>query len=1058
MKHLTWIFFLGLGLTTQSWATGTVTGVISDETGTPLPSATVVAADGKGVFTDMDGRYSIELEAGKQSLTFSFIGYLNKTRKVNVEDGSTTTLNVRLAEDAVLLNESIVVGYGVQRKKEVTGAISTIDSKEITAVQTPSFEAALQGQAAGVQVTQGSGMAGSGSIIRVRGLSSISAGGDPLYVIDGIPITQDYFLGGNSGAMNRNPLASINPNDIKDIQILKDAAATGIYGSRGANGVILITTKRGVREGVKVNYSSQFGWGQPTARPNMMSTEEYLAIRQEAWENDGGTGYAWLPYLSSADDSPEVRRLAYEEALQTNTDWFDLMTRTSQKMQQNISFRSGGEKWSMYNAVSYDKNESYAIGNAYTRTTLRTNLTLNPIRGLQIDLQGSTATGENQRVNGGWSGGVGSAMSTALPYMAPVTKDTLFDDNGNVLGVQDDYQLNVWNNPYASIANGNQRWRETEYRNLVTGQITYSPVPRITAIVTGGYDQSVVEEDNFRGAVLNQFDQGADTRLSWSQRTSPNFNFGGNLTFDAIANDTMKLSLMVGGEGQQFASTGFWTNSVNTTGPAYENAAIRDSLLAHHDSTIVYSAIEQYSTWKDVPTTFASTFARMNYSFKDRYFFQATARTDASSKFGRNNRYGFFPSASLGWVMSDEPWFNMPRLSFLKVRTSWGRTGNANIPGSAKWELYQDQTGGATYSGDTIIYPLQPGNPDLRWETVETIDASIEAGLLEDRVSVELGVYNKLASDVLMNVELPSHTGWSNRYVNAGEVLNRGVELSVTSNNLTGELQWKTTFNYNYNYNELVSTGDFTPDAISGGTNDSRAVPGQPLTTYYLVPFSHVDPSTGLPVYTGPGVNVDEETGLPIYPTLGENETFDYDLENRQAVGDGLPDHILGLSNVFTYRNWTLSSLFTASIGAKIWDSSAKRQLGVVTDWNMRTDLFDRWRQPGDDALYPVLTMDETTYGLPNGFPWWNTSLFMYDASYVRLRNLSLEYRIPSSNGLVTLKVTGNNLFAITDFVGLDPELVRDFENAQDRNFSGGANYLTAPQERSLLFSINANF
>ena len=171
--------------------------------------------------------------------------------------------------DAVLLNESIVVGYGVQRKKEVTGAISTIDSKEITAVQTPSFEAALQGQAAGVQVTQGSGMAGSGSIIRVRGLSSISAGGDPLYVIDGIPITQDYFLGGNSGAMNRNPLASINPNDIKDIQILKDAAATGIYGSRGANGVILITTKRGVREGVKVNYSSQFGWGQPTARPNI---------------------------------------------------------------------------------------------------------------------------------------------------------------------------------------------------------------------------------------------------------------------------------------------------------------------------------------------------------------------------------------------------------------------------------------------------------------------------------------------------------------------------------------------------------------------------------------------------------------------------------------------------------------------------------------------------------------------------------------------------------------------------------------------------------------------
>ena len=438
---------------------------------------------------------------------------------------------------------------------------------------------------------------------------------------------------------------------------------------------------------------------------------------------------------------------------------------------------------------------------------------------------------------------------------------------------------------------------------------------------------------------------------------------------------------------------------------------------------------------------------------KDRYFFQATARVDASSKFGRNNRYGFFPSASLGWVMSDEPWFNMPRLSFLKVRTSWGRTGNANIPGSAIWELYQDQTGGATYSGDTIIYPLQPGNPDLRWETVETIDASIEAGLLEDRVSVELGVYNKLASDVLMNVELPSHTGWSNRYVNAGEVLNRGVELSVTSNNLTGELQWKTTFNYNYNYNELVSTGDFTPDAISGGTNDSRAVPGQPLTTYYLVPFSHVDPATGLPFTRGP------ESTWTKKPSEYNLETRPLTTTENRAVAMAFPTTSLVCPTSSRTANWTLSSLFTASIGAKIWDSSAKRQLGVVTDWNMRTDLFDRWRQPGDDALYPVLTMDETTYGLPNGFPWWNTSLFMYDASYVRLRNLSLEYRIPSSNGdVVTLKVTGNNLFAITDFVGLDPELVRDFENAQDRNFSGGANYLTAPQERSLIFSINANF
>ena len=509
LKHLALLATGWFACLASALATGTLTGRVSDANGQPLPSATVTTDDGKGAFADMDGNYTLTLAAGEHRVTFSFIGYLSKTETVAVREGETATMNVRLTEDAVMLNESVVVGYGVQRKKEVTGAISTINSKEITAVRTPSFEAALQGQAAGVQVTQGSGMAGSGSIIRVRGLSSISAGGDPLYVIDGIPITQDYFLGGNQGAMNRNPLASLNPNDIADIQILKDAAATGIYGSRGANGVILITTKRGTKQGVKVSYSSSLGYGEPSSRPNMMTTEEYLTIRQEAWENDGGTGYVWLPYMSTANDSPEARRLAYEEALKTNTDWFDLMTRRAQKTQQNISFRSGGKWWSMYNGLSYDKNESYAVGNSYTRTTLRTNLTLKPLDGLQLDVQANTSKGVNQRVDGGWSGGIGASMSTALPYMSPYVLDTLFDDDGNVSEVVRDYELNRWWNPYVSLVSQNRLWRETETRNFLTGQLTYSPTSRVDVVLTGGVDQSIVVEDNWRGEVLNQNDVNA---------------------------------------------------------------------------------------------------------------------------------------------------------------------------------------------------------------------------------------------------------------------------------------------------------------------------------------------------------------------------------------------------------------------------------------------------------------------------------------------------------------------------------------------------------------------
>ena len=1018
-----------------------VQGRVTDDQGNALPSATVMTASGKGVFTDLDGQYTLAVSAGEQTLTFSFIGYLNTVKTVNVKAGETKTLNIRLREDAVLLNESVVVGYGVQRKKEVTGAISTIDSKEITAVQTPSFEAALQGQAAGVQVTQGSGMAGSGSIVRIRGLSSISAGGDPLYVIDGIPITQDYFAGGNSGAMNRNPLASLNPNDIKDIQVLKDAAATGIYGSRGANGVILITTKRGVKKGIQVSYGSSIGYGEPTARPNMMNTEEYLTIRQEAWENDGGTGYVWLPYLTTAGSSPEARKAAFERAMETNTDWFDQFSRRAQKTQQNIGLRSGGEKWSMYNGVSYDKNESYAVGNSYTRTSARTNFDWTPNDKIKVLLSGSTSEGQNQRVRGGWSGGIGTAMSTALPYMAPYVVDSTFDANGSLVSTERNYELNRWFNPmaYQDLV----QWRETERRQIATGQIVITPHKRLDIVMNGGYDNSKLENDSYENSALdrtNGFAYG-----NWSEYNARNYNVGANATFRAIDTDTTSLAILVGAEAQKFESDGYGFNLRDSDGPAYAMPALRDSLFGLHDSlydavsTVTNAYVNQYRT-----DGFASTFARINYSLKDRYFFQATARVDGSSRFGQNNRFGFFPSAAAGWVISDEPSFNSEIISFLKLRTSWGRTGNANIDGFSRFALYNDQTQGVTYAGDTIVFPTQPGNPDLRWETVETIDASLEMGLWKDRVSVELGVYNKMASDVLMNVELPSHTGFNNRSVNAGQVLNRGVELGITSNNLpsTSELQWKTTLNYAYNYNELVSTGDFTEDAISGGTNDSRAVTGAPLTTYFLVPFSHVDP----------------ESGLPVYIDINGNETFEYNLEDRQAVGDGLPDHVGGLRNEFTYRNWTLSTQFTGAFGAKIWDSSAKRQLGVVTDWNMRTDLFDRWRQPGDIASFPRLTMDETTYGLPAGFPWWNTSLFMYDASYIRLRNASISYRVPSSKGDITLRLSGNNLFVLTNFIGLDPELTRDFENRQDRNFSGGANYLTAPQERSVIFAINANF
>jgi TonB-dependent SusC/RagA subfamily outer membrane receptor len=365
------LFSLAAGSLSAQTVKGRVTG--PDKTGLPG----VVVKDqisGMGAATDIDGNFNINLAVGAHKIEFILLGFETQVKDVNLTAGQTLDLSLQMVEDLSLTEEVVVVGYGVQRKREVTGSISKIDGKELTRLPVPSFEAALQGQAAGVQVTQGSGMAGSGSLLRIRGIASVSAGGDPLYVVDGIPITQNNFLNGNSGAMNNNPLASINPNDIESVEILKDAAATGIYGSRGANGVVLITTKRGKGKGFGVDYTTRFGISTPATLPNMLNTEQYLAIRQEAWENDGGTGYVWLPGFSLVGDDASTRETAFKQAQKTNTDWVDLTTGVGFKMMHSASITHSGTKHNLYAGLTYDDNGSYLIGNTYKRLSGRINL------------------------------------------------------------------------------------------------------------------------------------------------------------------------------------------------------------------------------------------------------------------------------------------------------------------------------------------------------------------------------------------------------------------------------------------------------------------------------------------------------------------------------------------------------------------------------------------------------------------------------------------------------------------------------------------------------------
>ncbi|MFM2196058.1 MAG: hypothetical protein RL092_1658 [Bacteroidota bacterium] len=1021
------LFGIVVGLST-SYAQK-VTGKVLDQDNKPVPGAILmIPGTAIGTASDGSGMYTLNTGAGNFTIEVKTLNFETVKQSVTVKDKETVTLNFQLTTTSMTLDNIEIVGYGVERNRPGTGSVAKISGKDITAIRTPSFEAALQGQAAGLQISQGSGIAGSGSLVRIRGIGSISAGGDPLYIIDGIPMTQDYFLRGNSGAMNNNPLATINPSDIEKVEVRKDAAAAGEYGSRAANGVIIITTKRAKEKGWKFEYGVNSGISTPASRPNMLNTEEYLRIRQEAWENDGGTGYVWLPNFTSSTDDAATRKAAYMNAMKTDTDWVSQTIGRGSKYGVNFGGRYGAKNASVYFSMAYDNNESFLLGNSYKRIAARVNPEFKLGDKLRLNLSLSGTRGLNKRVDAAWSGGLGDAMSNALPFYPVQDSTGAFyywrDEFGNV------------KNPVAYREQ--LRWTTVEDRMINTARLIYMPVKNVIFVATGGYDWMQIGENRLTPATFDlsngQGSYSRDERIVRNKSTNITGEWGKEIATD------MNFSALVGFE-YQTSKTEFSNNYIPNLTDAYTELSDISDVPETQVVRNVYNPTE---------FSFMGFFTKMKWDYKGKYFVEGTFRRDGSSRFGVNNKFGNFPSASAGWIISEENFLkDSKKINFMKLRASWGLTGNSDIPANAQYALYSAVNNGIFYNQDSIIFPQQAGNPNLKWETTSNFSVALETGFMEDRFTVILEGYRKYSKDVLMNVSLPASTGFTNFWDNVAEVKNMGIELTTIINWFKGkEFGMKTNFNISYNYNELVSIGNYTPDAVSGGTNDSRVIVGRPIGSFYMVQFSHIDPTNGQPMYLTPQGNL----------------TDDYDNSIRNYVGSGLPKCIGGLTQSFTWKNFNLSALFTYSLGAKIFDSSAKRQLGVVTSWNMREEILDRWREFGDETSFGRLTLDETSYGLPDGFPWWNTSMFIYKADYLRLRNLSLDYTLPSSwtNSMkmtnVTVGVSATNVFTITNFPGLDPEVVRDFENAQDRNLSPNVTYLTPMQERSFNIRLNANF
>jgi len=998
------ILLLSLLLVNQAFAQQIVlSGKVTDgSSGETLPGVSIVVkGTTNGTITDSYGAYTIKVEKGT-SLIFSYVGYQSQEIKIDAQK----TLNVSLKDDLQQIDEVVVVGYGLQKKREITGSIAKIESKDIGDKLTSSFESVLAGQAAGVSVTTGSGMAGAGSVVRIRGVASINSAGDPLYVVDGIPITNDIFgLGGRTGGMNINPLSSINSNDIESLEILKDASATGIYGSRGANGVVIITTKKAKGKELKLDFSTKQSFSSPTKKVNMTNSAEWLQLYKEAWENDGNTG---IPQGLPGG-------LTWADAQKYDTDWWDEVTRSGYKQEYNLDASFGVAK----NLVArlgggFTNNQSYLVNNNLERTNGNLNLIFTPSKKLNIALSSNLANTSTALPGNPWDGGLGAAMGYALPIYPVYNSDGTFYKGGG-------------NSANPVMVNNLRKESNDELRAINSLNINYSPFKKLSFTFNGALDYMDFKNKGTEQAYMRS--SGKDYRWQ-NKREVYNWNYSLVANYDFGFKNGHDLKAMLGHELQESLTTGLNTNWDESRAEIESNEKLRDE------------------HWR-----FISFFGRLNYMYNNRYIAQATLRSDGSSRFGKNNKYGYFPTVALGWIVSEEDFLKGNKwLSFLKMKASYGVTGNSSIPNYEHIGTYKLSTTSAQeYNGLPIRYPEKFENPDLKWETTKSFDLGFEARLFGGRISTEMAYFLKKSDDIFINVAISSSSGYGSQWQNIAAITNEGVEFSITTKNLTGKFQWETQFNISTLRNEVTDVGGLTTEEIGGGTNDTRILKGYPVGTNRLVRFSRIDPADGRPIYL-------DKQG---------NETKTYKFEGGEGfavpAGKVIPDFTGGFTNTFRFKGFELSALFTFSHGAQIYDSSSKRQMGLASNWNFRTDIFDRWRKPGDIAKYPRMSREGINYG-KDGEQWFNSTMWLFNGDYVRLKNVTLSYNVPNSvfsgSKISSMRVflVGTNLLTFTKYPGADPEVARDQDDARDRNMSSNVSFLTPPQERVITFGLNVSF
>jgi len=964
MKKIWLLFLFTINILGNIYSQNKISGTVTlDSDNSSIPGATVtIKGTSDGTVTDLDGYYFLDIPTNATHLVFSFVGL--DTQEIEIDGRS--VINVILTTSTLDLGEVVVVGYSSDNKKLISSSFSTVSGDELQSISLKTVDGVLQGKTPGVQITQNSGTPGGGMSVRLRGASSINAGNEPLYIVDGIPITTgNYGQVGFSG-QGINALSDINPDDIASVTILRDASASAIYGARATNGVILITTKKGANNETTIDFGVSYGIQQ-------LPAERKLKLLNAAqWNEYKGTNVQGI-----------------------DTDWLDEIFQNAPTMNADLSISGGNEKTKFYSSGTYYKQDGIVIGTSYNRLNYRLNLDHKVNDFITVGTNFAISRSFNQRVEGDQSlnGPLPNAISLAAIY--PV-----YDENGKY------DESGPYANPVAIALEADNN--STSFRSLGNVYANFKLTDNLTAKTNWGIDIYNLSEHSYDPATTRQGSKynglGIEATSSVQQIVSNNVlqyikSLNKNHNFDILAGYSFEIS-----------------NS--------HSSYIEGIDFPHEDLQYLASAgTIRAASASASKSGLVSYFGQFKYNYKYKYLLSVTARYDGSSKFGANNKYGFFPAGSVAWRLSEEEFMkNISFISEFKLRASTGLTGNDGIPAFSTISLYQ---GGSNYAGQSGLSNVQLANPDLKWETTKQLDIGFDLSLANERISFVFDYYNNQTTDLLLARPLPISSGFSSIMSNIGKLENKGLELSITTINIDTDINWTTTFNIAGNRNKVLELYNNQP--IEGGRGNNRIEEGQPLGIFYGYSLLGVDPSTGLLVYDD--INDDGKISD----------------EDRTVIGNPNPDFIGGLNNSISFNGLEFSFFLQYVYGNDVFNGTRIYIESLQGDDNQTIATLDKWEQVGDETYMPKVGDTKIS------------SRFIEDGSFLRIKNINLSYTLPKTISN-KMKLNSLNIFAsiqnaytFTNYSGMDPEV----NYAGDSDFVMGTDFFTYPQARSFNFGIS---